>query len=91
MCVCVYTYMFHFGLEIVAWTSSTVRLLRSDDVFNDDVSAEGNDNEQKANAYLWKNVAVYFKVISQHSPRVNEKNPEDIRHDKRYPSQDWTE
>jgi hypothetical protein len=46
-------------------------------VFNDNVSSEGNDNEQSANSCLWKNVAVYFKVTYQHSPRVNEENPED--------------
>ena len=90
--VYIYIYIynqFQFGLEIVEWTSSTIRLLRCEDVFYDDVSSEGNDNEQSANAYLWKNVAVYFKVIYQHSPRVNKENPEDIRHNKRYPSQDW--
>lgn len=29
--------MFNFGLEIVGWTSSTARLLRSGCVLNDDV------------------------------------------------------
>jgi hypothetical protein len=33
---------------------------------------------------IWReNVAVYFEVTSQYSPRVNEENPEDISHDKR--------
>lgn len=73
------------GLEIVEWTQSTAHLLRSADVFNDDISSEGNDNEQSANAYLWKNVAVYFKVIYQHLPTVNEETPEDIRYNKSTP------
>ena len=59
------------------WTSSTARLLKRENVFNDDVSSEGNYNEQSANSYFWKNVAVYFKVTYQHSPRVDEENPED--------------
>jgi len=43
---------FQFGLEKGEWTSSTAPLLRSEDVFNNDVSNEGNDNEQSANAYV---------------------------------------
>ena len=68
---------FQFALPVVERTSSPARLQRSEDVCNDDVSNEGNDNEQSANSYLWKKVAVYFKITYEHSPTGNEEPPED--------------
>jgi hypothetical protein len=67
------------------------RLLRSEDVSNDNASSEGKNNKQEGNAYLWRNVAVYYKVKCQNLLRINEETPEDIGHDKRYPSQEQTE